>query len=408
LEEELAGAAVLLDGVLGTGIKLPLREPLDSLLAITGKILNSAASKPAIVAVDCPSGIDCDSGEAAPVCLRADLTVTMAAVKAGTLKFPAYRYLGDLEIVEIGLPKGLEEWDRIKREVIQPEWVAAQLPERPLDAHKGTFGTALIAAGSLPYPGAAALAGKSAYRIGTGLVTMAVAESIYTGLMEAFPEATWIVLEENGSGIRASAVEQIASALGRPTACLLGPGWGTGQSTREFLAAVLDLQDLPPLVVDADGLRLLAELPDWWEKLPAGSLLTPHPGEMSVLCGRSVDQIQADRVLTAETWAREWGQNVLLKGAHTVIADPSGETRILIGADPALARAGSGDVLAGMITGLIAQGLSPFAAAAAGSWLHVQAGHLASDQAGSPAAVLAGGISEMIGPALAELVGQFG
>lgn len=406
LNDELKNAAVLIDGVLGTGIKLPLREPLGSLLGITRQVLSGMEHPPVVVAVDCPSGVDCDSGEADQRAIQADLTVCMAAVKEGMLKFPAYGFVGEIVTVDIGIPQGVAEWDGIKREIILKEWVRANLPPRPLDAHKGTFGTALILAGSRAYPGAAVLAGRSAYRIGTGLVTMAVPESIYPGLMESFPEATWVVLEEEEDGIQESSIEKVKTALKRSTACLIGPGWGKGRSTGHFLASFLEIASLPPLVIDADGLRLLSELREWSRTTPPGSVLTPHPGEMAVLCGLSVADIQADRVGTAERFAREWNQIVLLKGAHTVIAAPDGETRILISANPALAKAGSGDVLSGMITGLIAQGMAPFSAAAAGAWLHARAGTLAASRAGSPAALLAGEISGMIGETLAELTSR--
>jgi hydroxyethylthiazole kinase-like uncharacterized protein yjeF len=403
LKKYIENSSILLDGVLGTGIHLPIRQPLDRLLAMTNEFINSVDHKPIVVAVDCPSGVDCDSGEVSSSTIQADLTVTMAAIKQGLLKFPAYNYLGELELVEIGLPSDLPEFDRITREVIERNWVAQVMPARPLDAHKGTFGTSLIIAGSRSYPGAAVLAGKSAYRIGAGLVTMAVPESIYSALVESFPEATWVVLDENEGGIAETGIPHIKAALGRPKACLIGPGLGQVQGTNQFLEGFLELKDLPRLVIDADGLRLLSRLENWTDKLPARSVLTPHPGEMADLCGLSLAEIQTDRLGIAEKFARAWNQIILLKGAHTVIAEPEGQTRILIGADPALARAGSGDVLAGIICGLIAQGVEPFDASAAGGWVHIQAGKLASNQAGNPAAVLAGDISEMIGQTMAEM-----
>lgn len=406
LMEELQDTTVLIDGILGTGIKLPLRGHLAQLLDLTRKALAGLERAPRVVAVDCPSGVDCDSGQAAPECIPADVTATMAAVKKGLLQFPAYGLVGKLELVDIGLPADLPAWTAIQREIIARDEVAASLPPRPLDAHKGSFGTALILAGSQAYPGAAVLAARSAYRIGAGLVTLAVPERIYLGLIEAIPEATWVVLAEGDSGILAPEAGRIKDALKRPTGCLIGPGWGTGRSTAAFLAAVLALKEqLPPLVIDADGLRLLAGLENWPDAIPDGCLLTPHPGEMAALCGLSAAEIQADRIGAAERYAREWNQIVLLKGAHTVISHPDGRSRVLLSADPALARAGSGDVLSGILVGLIAQGMEPFSAAAAGSWIHARAGALAAAAAEHPAAVLAGGISEMIGRTLAELAG---
>jgi NAD(P)H-hydrate epimerase len=397
LRQHLAEREVVIDGVLGTGIKLPLRPPLGDLIGNVKQVLDGLETKPMVVAVDCPSGVDCDTGEVSPVCLRADLTVTMAAVKAGTLNFPAYEFLGELEMVEIGLPPNLPELDKITREIVEEKWVQTRLPNRPLDAHKGTFGTSLVVAGSEEFPGAAVLAGKSAYRIGCGLVTMAVPRGIYQGLIKTIPEATWLVLEEESGGISEYASEQIKQAIGKPTACLIGPGFGTRAETRKFLKKIIQLEGLPPLVVDADALRLLSEIQNWQELLPSRSVLTPHPGEMAALSGLSVEEIQQNRVLVAEEYARDWDQIVVLKGAHSIIAAPEGRTKILISANPALARAGSGDVLAGIITGLIAQGLTSFDAAVSGCWIHAAAGKKAAQINGSPAAVLAGDISRSIG-----------
>ncbi len=402
LQLDIAMSDLLIDGVLGTGIKLPLRHPLDLLLGEVKEILEDLEKKPVIVAVDCPSGVDCDNGQVSPVCLAADLTVTMAAVKKGTLMFPAYEYLGELEVVDIGLSSGLQAYDRISREVIEKEWVFSSLPERPPTAHKGTFGTSLVVAGSLEFPGAAVLAGKSAYRIGSGLVTLAVPRGIYQGLIKTLPEATWIVLPEQGGGIAEEAGDIIRNSMKKPTACLVGPGFGMRSGTGKFLEKILQLEGLPPLVIDADGLRLLSGIVDWQKKLPNDCVLTPHPGEMSELTGLSVVQIQENRVEIAEEYAQHWKQIVLLKGAQSVIAAPDGRTKILISANPALARAGSGDVLAGMITGLIAQGLKPFDAAAAGAWIHAKAGELAEETSGNSAAVLAGDISDSIGHILSR------
>ena len=396
LKSEILGSDLLIDGVLGTGIELPLRQPLDLLMKSVKEILAGAKNKPVVVAVDCPSGMDCDTGQVSPVCIPADLTVTMAAVKAGTLQFPAYDYLGELEVVDIGLPAGLLEYDRITREVIEEEWVRSRLPKRPADAHKGTFGTSLIVAGSEEFPGAAILAGKSAYRIGSGLVTMAVPQGIYQGLIRILPEATWLVLPEQNGGIAEEAADLIKDALKKPTACLIGPGFGIRNGTGIFLKNVLHLEGLPPLVIDADGLRLLSSITNWQNDLPRDCVLTPHPGEMSVLTGLSVDKIQENRVEIAEEYAKRWEKIVLLKGAHSVIAAPDGRTKILISGNPALARAGSGDVLAGIITGLIAQGVKPFDATAAGCWIHARAGEMAEATKGSPASVMAGDISDSI------------
>jgi len=397
IDKEIITADLLLDGVLGTGIKLPLKDPIKTLLKKIKDRLEHASDKPFVVAVDCPSGIDCNTGQVDPACIPADLTVTMAAIKKGLFEFPAYQYLGDLRLVDIGLPEEMPELKKITREMITRDWVKSTLPARPPDGHKGMFGTTLIIGGSVKYPGAAILAGESSYHSGAGLVTIAVPSVIYEGVIGSLPEATWIKLDDHNGAISESALSQIASSLGRPTACLIGPGLGLEKGTADFLEGFFLLDCLPPIVLDADGLTLVRGLKRWPGILPEGSILTPHPGEMAVLTGKTVKEIQADRIGFAERYSKDWNQVVLLKGAHTVIAEPGGKTRIYEGAEPALARAGSGDVLAGIIAGLAAQGLSPFDAAAAGVWLHGEAGRQAEKNAGSPAAVLAGDISRAIG-----------
>ncbi|NOH02369.1 MAG: NAD(P)H-hydrate epimerase [Chloroflexi bacterium] len=192
LGEVLNESAVLLDGLLGTGIKLPLKEEAALVLGGARILLSKMDAPPFIVAVDCPSGVDCDSGAAADETLPADLTITMAAVKQGLLKLPAFEFVGGLETVDIGLPENLTAWSALKTEAADWEMVSALMPERTPASHKGTFGTAFVIAGSTSYTGAALLAGKSAYRGGTGLVAMAVPEPPHAALAGHIPEAIWV------------------------------------------------------------------------------------------------------------------------------------------------------------------------------------------------------------------------
>jgi NAD(P)H-hydrate epimerase len=174
LAQAIETADVFLDGIFGTGLKLPLKKDAAELLAEVNDVLDGSDESPLIVAVDCPSGIDCDTGEVADEAIAADVTVTMAAVKQGMLKLPAFEYVGELKVVDIGLSKDLASFQDLTTEVADDESVSGLLPERPLDSHKGTFGTALIVAGSVNYTGAVVLAGEAAYRAGAGLVTLAV------------------------------------------------------------------------------------------------------------------------------------------------------------------------------------------------------------------------------------------
>jgi NAD(P)H-hydrate epimerase len=395
LGEWLGNSAIVLDGILGTGFRLPLKPELGDVMGFIRDFLSGMAEPACVVAVDCPSGVDCDSGEAAPECFPAELTVTMAAIKQGLLKFPAYSLVGELRVVGIGLPEAgqvFESWRKVTCEVPDEDWVRGALPVRPLDAHKGTFGTALVVAGSTSYTGAALLAGQAAYRIGAGLVTLAVPEPLHAALSGQFPEATWALLPHENGYLRAEAVTQVSKNLSRTTAMLVGPGFGLEGTTGEFLRQLLEQKDLPPLVLDADGLKLLARIPEWHHKLPGPAVLTPHPGEMSVLTGLPVGQIQADRRQTAARFSREWGHVVILKGAFSVIAAPDGRMAVIPVATPALARAGTGDVLAGLVVGLRAQGVAAYEAAVAGAWIHAYAGLRAITAVGNPASVLAGDI----------------
>jgi ADP-dependent NAD(P)H-hydrate dehydratase / NAD(P)H-hydrate epimerase len=428
LAEAIGTADVLLDGVLGTGIKLPLKKEVAELLSEANDVLDGLDEFPLVIAVDCPSGVDCDSGEVAEETIPADLTVTMAAVKQGMLKLPAFEYVGDLQVVDIGLPEDMTSLKDLKTEVADEDSVSALLPERALDSHKGTFGTALIAAGSINYTGAALLAGEAAYRVGAGLVTMAIPASLHGTLAGRFPEATWVLLPHEMGVISSSAAEVLSKNFERASALLVGPGFGTENSTREFIENLLEGKysakknvqrigfvhqetekgeenntKLPPLVLDADGLKLLAKISDWQKKIPGPAVLTPHPGEMSVLSGLSKEEIQENRQEIASKYAKEWGHVVVLKGAFTVIASPDGRVTIIPVATSALARAGTGDVLAGLIVGLRAQGLDAFEAAVAGAWIHAQAGLYAADDLGTTASVLAGDVLDSVSDVISDL-----
>lgn len=428
LAEAVETADVLLDGVLGTGVKLPLKKDVAEFLSEVNDLLDGMDEPPLIVAVDCPSGVDCDSGQVADEAISADLTVTMAAVKQGLLKLPAFEYMGDLEVVDIGLSDDLSSLKDLRVEVAEADSVAALLPERPLESHKGTFGTALIAAGSVNYTGAAVLAGEAAYRVGAGLVTMAVPAPVHVALAGRFPEATWVLLPHEMGVVAASGAEVLARNFERASALLIGPGFGTENSTRDFIENLLegkyaarksaqrigfvpqaaekksaDETRLPPLILDADALKLLAQVKNWNTKIPAPAVLTPHPGEMAVLTGLSKELIQEKRQEIAAQYAKTWGHVVVLKGAFTVVASPDGRMTVIPTATPALARAGTGDVLAGLIVGLRAQGLEAYESAVAAAWIHAQAGLYAADDLGTTTSVLASDVLNSIPDVISDL-----
>lgn len=410
LRHRLRVTDIVIDALLGTGVSRPIDGPLAALMEqVTAGMAESrsrptaepglvsvaevppaddetspraARTRPVVVAVDCPSGLNCDTGELDPLTMTADHTVTFAGPKRGHFRFPGAAACGELIVADIGIDSGLPAVTAAPVELATPRLAHRLLPERPMDGHKGTFGTALIAAGSIRYWGAPALAARGALRSGVGLVTLAVPQRLRPALAGQFPEAIYpAVTDTDVLGV--STANLLLASLENYQAMLVGPGLGDAGS---FLTALLDglrapeTGRCPPLVVDADGLNLLAAMPEWSGKLPPNTVLTPHPGEMARLVGRSLNAIRdEDRVELARERAAEWGHVVVLKGAYTMIAAPDGRVTLLPFANPVLAVGGSGDVLAGIIVGLLAQGMEPYPAAVLGGYLHGAAGQMASD-----------------------------
>ena len=274
------------------------------------------------------------------------------------------------------------------------EWVASKLPKRPKDANKGTFGKVLVIAGSEHYPGAAYLACAACYRVGAGLVTLATEESVKIKVFKKLPEVTFIVLPE----------ETIYEKLYEYDAILIGPGLGIDNfpPKRNFVNKILGIHNLPPTVIDGDGLNILSKIDKWWAKLKANCVLTPHPGEMSRLTVLSIEEIQSQREDIARRFAQKWKQIVILKGANTVVSSLDGQVGVSPFANPALATAGTGDVLSGIIAGFLAQGLNPFDAASVGVYVHGLAGEMLREKYGD-AGGLASDLSPLIPKALLHI-----
>jgi hydroxyethylthiazole kinase-like uncharacterized protein yjeF len=259
-------------------------------------------------------------------------------------------------------------------DVPPPAPEAVRLPGRPRDGHKGTFGTVVVVAGSRGLTGAAYLAATASVRSGAGLVRLLVPEGIYPILAVKCTEAMATPVPEDAPGaLGAGALEAVAEHLGAATAGVVGPGLGRHPATWR-LARDLAAHSELPLVLDADALNALAEAPGALRRLSRDRVLTPHPGEMARLTGRSTADIQADRRSTAAAAAREWGAVVVLKGARTLVAAPDGRLSEDPHEVPALATGGTGDVLAGLIGGLLAQGSDPYTAAVTGVYVHAEAG----------------------------------
>jgi len=378
--ELLASADCVIDALFGTGKARPIQGVLAQVLDKVTQVKKKNAGL-VVFAIDLPSGLNADTGEVDPVCPLADYTVTLALPKLGLFRFPGAERVGELSIADIGIPAELAA--DIAIELITEKWARDALPRRPLDANKGTFRRVLAVAGSINYIGAAYLACSGALRVGTGLVTLATASSLQPVLAAKLTETTYLPLPEADSGIISSeAVTMIGQNLKSYHALLLGCGLGQSESVSELISSLLFQKNLPQLVLDADALNTLSRIPDWWQKLAGDVILTPHPGEMARLSGLTIAEIQSDRAGIARKYAQEWQKTIVLKGAFTVIASPDGNCRVSPFANPGLASGGTGDVLAGAIAGLLAQGLSFFDAAALGVYLHGKAGEVVKDTLG--------------------------
>ena len=382
LGELLSSVDAVVDALFGTGRSRPL---VDIFRQALQQVAEARKNHPElkIIALDMPSGLDANTGVCDPACLYADHTITLGFPKPGLYNSPGVGRAGVITIVDIGIPENLAE--DVTTELITNEWARSVLPERPLGANKGTFGKVLVVAGSINYIGAAYLACSGAIRVGAGLVTLATASSLQPILASKLTEVTYLPLSESTPGVISAEADSIVMpVLKSYSALLLGCGLGQSEQAVIFNRSLL-LQpkyELLPMVLDADAINTLAKTPGWWRQLTDDAIITPHPAEMARLTGMTVAEIQSDRAGTAGWVASEWGKTIVLKGAYTVIAAPDGRCRISPFANPGLASAGTGDVLAGVIVGLLAQGLNNFDAASLAVWLHARAGEAVRDELG--------------------------
>ena len=381
LEALLDTAQVVVDAVLGIGRIRSLEGTVRDILLMLAK---TRANRPdmATVAIDVPSGMNADSGNADPASPVVDITLSMGYPKVGHYSYEAASRIGKLGVVEIGLPDGADE--DVPLSLMTDDNMRPILPKRPPDAHKGSFGKTMVVAGSLNYIGAAYLAGSAATRVGSGLVTIALPASIQAMVAGKATEPTYLPLAESSPGVALpSAAEDALNALTDYNSLLIGCGMGQTADMQAFIEKILySSKPLPPSVVDADGLNTLARTPRWWERFPDAAILTPHPGEMARLTGKSAGKVQSDRISVAVESAARWNKIVVLKGARTVVAYPDGRAMLSPFANPGLATAGTGDVLAGSIAGLLSQGVSLDDAAALGVYLHGMAGESVRNKLG--------------------------
>lgn len=378
IDAALAGSGLIVDALLGTGPTRPLGPPMSRVLA------RAAATGAPIVAVDVPSGLDADAGRADPATPRCFATIALGAVKRGLVIGDGPERAGRIVPVGIGIPGRLT--DELPLDVIDGTLLRGLLPERPVVGHKYSFGRVMVVAGSARYLGAPLLAALGAARAGAGLVTLASPRAV-SGASAAGPfEITHLPLPGPADHLARVALEPLVEAAQGYDALVVGPGLGRESETADLLVGLLARLTAPCWVTDADALTLLSQRERWWELLPDDAVLTPHAAEMARLRGEP--DVGVDRLRVALDSAKRWQTNVVLKGPCSIVARPDGRGAVTLAANPALATAGTGDVLAGIIAGLIAQGAAPFDAARAGVGLHAAAGELLARERG-----LAGGLA---------------
>lgn len=375
-EEKIKNADYIIDAVYGIGFKGAIKSNIQPII----ELINSSRSR--VMSMDLPSGIVCDSGRIENGCVRADLTVSFTALKPLHVLYPSMDYCGKTKILNVGIPQRLIASSPYWLETTDRSSARKAIARRTASSNKGTFGTLLSICGSYGMAGAAQLAAKGAYSCGAGLVKNAVTRSVYALNAPAFPEPVYIPLKENKSGrISAENIDMLIKQCNSSTAVLLGCGIGVDDDTRRLVAAIIASCEIP-MVIDADALNIIAESPDILRHAKAPVIITPHPGEMARLCGISVRQVQHSRKGCAEFFAEKYNVITVLKGAYTVIASSDGKCIINTTGNPGMAKGGSGDVLAGITAGLLAQGAAPFDAACAGAYIHGGAGDICRSRLG--------------------------
>jgi NAD(P)H-hydrate epimerase len=382
--------------MLGTGF----RGVLEDNYLMAAETINKGRAY--VLSVDIPSGINADTGEAAAEAVTADETVTFSYGKQGLYVYPGRRHSGIITVEDISLPQAAVELTDRVTEWVDAGLAASLLPETPTDSHKGSFGHVLAVAGSRGMTGAALLAARGALRSGAGMVTSAVPDSLSDGFDLAFAEGMTAALPESGAGrLSAEAGKEILTLAKDKGALLFGPGISRDGAVPQILEEVLSAWD-KPTVLDAGGLWALAQNKDIAVAAAGPLILTPHPGELAMLLDVSVAEIQSDRITAVCKAAKDFGAVVVLKGASTLTADPEGSLYINSTGSPAMATAGSGDVLAGALAAWIARGLTPRDAAVLAVYIHGRAGDILNETYGDRGG-LAGEIAENLPLALREL-----
>lgn len=372
----LLSCDLIVDALYGIGFKGGLND-FESRIV---KMVNW--SKTPVVAVDIPSGVEADTGRVNGDAVMATHTVSFALPKIGMVIEPGKNYCGTLSVADISIPRILLEQSTLKNNLLNDSMIKPFIKRRQPESHKGTYGHTLVLGGSTGMSGAVIMTAAAALRTGSGLVTAAVPKSLLPVVDTSLSEVISVPLPENNDGtIALEALPQIESLLGKVSVCAMGPGLSAYSDALALIHFILQKSGVP-LVIDADGLNALQGNLDILKNHQVPLVLTPHPGEMARLTGRSINEIQNNRIEIARDFAQSWGLTLVLKGNNTVIASSNGEIYINTNGNPGMATGGSGDVLCGIISSLISQGLKPMIAAVVGVYLHGLAGDRAAELKG--------------------------
>ncbi len=390
----IKNSELIVDGIFGTGFYGDVKGHIASVI----RIVNDSDAR--ILSIDIPSGVNGKTGQKAGIAVEADETVTFSLPKPGICQYPGAGYAGKVTVADIGIPSGVYNQLDLHGELLEESTVSGFLPVRKKDGHKGSFGKVLIITGSTGMTGAGALAARAAYKTGSGLVYLAVPESLAHVYGGTIFEAITVPLQDENGSITANNLEDMISIADTMDTVVIGPGLSVNQHTKQWAGSFI-MQCQKPMVIDADALNIAAYTPEILRKRKAPAVVTPHPGEFARLVAGSIEEVQMDRVEKALGFGRKYDVTVVLKGAGTVIACPDGKYYINATGNPGLAVAGSGDVLAGIIGSLMGQGVHNDKAAALGVFIHGKCGDYLSEknkyQAGFLARDLCGQIPHVMG-----------
>jgi NAD(P)H-hydrate epimerase len=397
LEARIQLADVIVDALLGTGLKGPVRGLASRVI----EAVNEADGL--VVSVDLPSGLSGDSPEVSGPAIEADVTFTFGCPKITHMFPPAEGYIGELHVLDIGIPAAAVAAEGCRLDLLEEEGVARLVPDRPVDGHKGDFGRVLVVAGSVGMAGAAGLVARGAQRVGAGLVTVATPRPVRAEVAVLSPETMTEPLESTeGGSLGAGAATHALEVLDRCTVLGIGPGLGLHRTTQNEIRTIVR-ESQAPVVLDADGVNAFAG-PHAEQLVGTGRelLVSPHPGEMARLLGISAAEVQADRVAAVRTCAERHRCVAVLKGYRTLIAVPEGEVFVNPTGNAGMATGGSGDVLTGILTGLLAQGLPALEAAVLGVFVHGLAGDLAAAK-GTELTLVSSDLLDLLPEAIARL-----